>query len=86
MCFEDEIFEKHYNDPNHENYRNIVRLIEALGVCHTVIAEKKKDKEGKDFVLYNASSPDELALVNGARYLGFAFRERDDEGDMIIDV
>lgn len=86
MCFEDEIFEKHYYDPNHENYRNIVRLIEALGVCHTVIAEKKKDKEGKDFVLYNASSPDELALVNGARYLGFAFRERDEEGDMIIDV
>jgi hypothetical protein len=37
-------------------------------------------------VAYNASSPDELALVNGARYLGFAFRERDEEGDMIIDI
>ena len=34
---------------------------------------------------YNASSPDELALVNGARYLGFAFRERNEDGDLIID-
>ena len=33
--------------------------------------------------MYNASSPDELALVNGARHLGFAFESRDDEGNMV---
>ena len=33
--------------------------------------------------MYNASSPDELAIVNGARHLGFAFHERDDSGNMI---
>lgn len=60
-------------------------MIEALGVCHTVIAQKKHDKDGKEYVAYNASSPDELALVNGARYLGFAFRERNEDGDLIID-
>lgn len=86
VCFEDPTFYEHQKNPNHDNYKGINLLIEALGICHTVIAEKKKDKEGNPYVSYNASSPDELALVNGARYLGFAFRERDEEGDMIVDV
>ena len=86
VCFEDPVFDKHYSDPHCENYSNVCDLIDCLGLCHTVIAERKKDKEGKEYVAYNASSPDELALVNGARYLGFAFRERDEEGDMVIDV
>ena len=34
-----------------------------LAVCHTVVIEEKR---GKTF--YNASSPDELALVNAAKY------------------
>ena len=37
-------------------------------------------------MIYNASSPDELALVNGARHLGFAFLSRDDEGFMVCDA
>lgn len=79
------IFDDHYSKPDTENYANIMSMIEALGVCHTVIAEPKTDKEGLSYIAYNASSPDELALVNGARSLGFAFRERDEEGDMVID-
>ena len=86
VCFEDPIFYEHHKNPNHENNKGINLLLEALGICHTVIAEKKHDKQGNPYVSYNASSPDELALVNGARYLGFAFRERDEEGDMIVDV
>jgi phospholipid-translocating P-type ATPase (flippase) len=78
-------FDQHFSNHGHENYDNIVTMLEALGVCHTVIAEPKVDKEGKNYIAYNASSPDELALVNGARSLGFAFRERDEEGDVVID-
>ena len=33
--------------------------------------EVTKNKE--KFIAYNATSPDELALVNGARHLGFAY-------------
>ena len=62
------------------------RFLEALGICHTVIAEKKTTKDGKEFVAYNSSSPDELALVNGARHLGFGFRDRDEDANMIIDT
>jgi magnesium-transporting ATPase (P-type) len=35
--------------------------------------------------MYNASSPDELALVNGARHFGFAFKERDENSNMVIE-
>ena len=58
-------------------------FLEALGLCHTVITDVKQTKEGKDYTIYNASSPDELALVNGARHLGFAFDNRDDDGNMV---
>ncbi len=34
---------------------------------------------------YNASSPDELALVNGMRHLGFSFKERDQEDNIVIE-
>ena len=59
------------------------RFLEALGLCHTVITDIKQTKEGENYTLYNASSPDELALVNGARHLGFAFDSRDEDGNMV---
>jgi phospholipid-transporting ATPase len=58
-----------------------------LGVCHTVICENKTDEEsGETYLSYNASSPDELALVNGARYLGFKFEERDEENNLVCSI
>ena len=51
-----------------------------------MITEQKKTKEGEQYISYNASSPDELALVNGARHLGFGFRDRDEDGNMVIDA
>ena len=71
--FKDPRFDRHIADPNHSNYNTLNEFIEALGLCHTVIADNKKDKNGTEYVAYNASSPDELALVNGARHLGFFF-------------
>lgn len=35
--------------------------------------------------MYNASSPDELALVNGMRYFGFEFRDRDEQDNILVD-
>jgi len=56
-------------------------MLEILAVCHTVVVETRNGK-----VLYNASSPDELALVNGAKYLGYDFKERDEDDNVIIEV
>ena len=62
------------------------RFHEALGLCHTVITDTKKTKEEVEYIAYNASSPDELALVNGARHLGFFFRERDEDNNMVCET
>ncbi|KAH8096781.1 calcium transporting ATPase [Cristinia sonorae] len=49
----------------------INEFITLLAVCHTVIPEVK---EGK--LHYQASSPDEAALVSGAEQLGYQFHTR----------
>ena len=60
---------------------NVNKFIECLGICHTIITEEKTHSVTKQkFINYNASSPDELALVNGARHFGFGFYERDENG------
>ncbi|KZV75965.1 aminophospholipid-transporting P-type ATPase [Peniophora sp. CONT] len=52
--------------------REVVKeFLTLLAVCHTVIPEVK---EGK--IKYQASSPDEAALVEGAELLGFQFHTR----------
>ena len=82
--FYDPMFHAHFNHPEHRNHEALKKLITALGICHTVIPEEKENKNGEKYVVYNASSPDELALVNGARHMGFAFMERDAENNMVI--
>ena len=81
--FEDPNFFEHIQNPNHDNNQNLKNFFQALGLCHTVVNDTKKDKEGNEYIVYNASSPDELALVNGARHLGFFFEDRDSENNMI---
>jgi len=46
-----------------------------LSICHTVIADLKDNK-----LIYNATSPDELALLNFARFVGFEFLGSDENG------
>lgn len=43
-----------------------------LAVCHTVIPEVDEDDPSAEIV-YQASSPDEAALVKGARAMGYVF-------------
>uniref|UniRef100_A0A8C4MZH6 Phospholipid-transporting ATPase n=1 Tax=Equus asinus asinus TaxID=83772 RepID=A0A8C4MZH6_EQUAS len=49
----------------------IQEFLTLLAVCHTVVPEKDGDN-----IIYQASSPDEAALVKGARKLGFVFTAR----------
>jgi phospholipid-transporting ATPase len=46
----------------------IREFLTLLAVCHTVIPEVKDEK-----IIYQASSPDEAALVSGAEELGYRF-------------
>ena len=54
------------SDPSHSDYDAVSAALMHMAVCHTVIIDPKKGT-------YNASSPDELALVEGAKFLGFEF-------------
>jgi len=51
-----------------------------LSICHTVIIQEIEDE-----IQYNASSPDELALVNAARYFGFFFKGWDFDNNIEIE-
>lgn len=48
-----------------------------LALCHTIILDERTGK-------YNASSPDELALVNAAKFFGVEFKKRDEDNNMVI--
>ncbi|KAK4705641.1 phospholipid-transporting ATPase, partial [Phenoliferia sp. Uapishka_3] len=55
----------------HETSNIIHEFLTLLATCHTVIPETKDGK-----ITYQASSPDEAALVEGADMLGYRFTTR----------
>jgi phospholipid-transporting ATPase len=73
--------ERHRRDP--EAAENIHEFLALLSTCHTVIPEIKPEKP--DFIKYQAASPDEGALVEGAVQLGYKFRARKPKA-VIIEV
>ncbi|KAG9304740.1 hypothetical protein G9A89_003914 [Geosiphon pyriformis] len=59
---------------NHSTANVINEFLTLLAVCHTVIPERN-EKDPND-IIYQASSPDEAALVKGASVLGYTFTTR----------
>ncbi|EPZ33774.1 P-type ATPase, cytoplasmic N domain-containing protein [Rozella allomycis CSF55] len=53
----------------HASRDTIKEYMKLLSVCHTVIPERGDDGE----IVYQAASPDEGALVNGASLIGYKF-------------
>ncbi|KAI9099801.1 hypothetical protein DFS34DRAFT_507698 [Phlyctochytrium arcticum] len=58
----------------HSNGLLIREFVTLLAVCHTVIPETDEDDPSN--IIYQASSPDEAALVKGAQELGALFHTR----------
>ena len=54
--------------------QKIEAFCQHLAVSHSVVLEKDPEDESK--TTFSASSPDELALVSGAKFLGYEFVER----------
>ena len=48
-----------------------------LAVCHTIVIDKNTGE-------FNAASPDELALVEGARDFGFEFLGKQKDGSLYV--
>ncbi|GAB0091473.1 Phospholipid-transporting ATPase [Sergentomyia squamirostris] len=57
---------------NHPTAPLIADFLTLLAVCHTVIPEKREDGT----ITYHAASPDERALVEGAKCFGYVFETR----------
>ena len=64
-------------DYRHADFNGIKDVLLHLAICHTVVVDKNKG-------VYNAASPDEQALVEGAKEQGYEFVGR--EADNVIVV
>ncbi|CAL3968604.1 hypothetical protein PZA11_004633 [Diplocarpon coronariae] len=62
------------NLESHESALAIHHFLCLLSTCHTVIPEKNDEKGGE--IRYQAASPDEGALVEGAVLMGYQFTAR----------
>ncbi|EGR30728.1 phospholipid-translocating p-type flippase family protein, putative [Ichthyophthirius multifiliis] len=83
--FKDNKFFQNFSDKNNPEYQNILKTLKILALTHTVIIEIKNENGEKEQI-YNASSPDELALVNFAKYCGVEFKGIDEEQNILYQI
>lgn len=55
------------------------RFMTNLALCHTVVIDSATGK-------FNASSPDELALVNFAKQVGYSFEGEDNDKNVTVET
>lgn len=67
------------------NLDMVIKFMECVSLCHSVIVDEDENI-AKNIIKYNASSPDEMSLVNFARSAKFVFKGKSIEGKMIVDV
>lgn len=64
-------------DSYHKERPALVEVLMHLAICHTVVVDKNKG-------VYNAASPDEQALVEGAKDQGFVFVGREPDSVLVV--
>lgn len=64
-----------------EQAQSIQHFLLALSLCHSVLPERSTD--GLNKLVYKAQSPDESALVNFSRDMGFALLDRTRDGVLV---
>lgn len=76
--FEDPHVESNFESEESVEGSYLKKVFSHLALCHSIILDERTKK-------YNSSSPDELALVNAAKFFGVTFEKRDEENNMLID-
>ena len=66
-------------DTKSVRHKDVLDCLVLLAVCHTVATEERNGE-----ILYNAASPDELALLNFAKFVGVEFYDINEENVMTI--
>lgn len=67
---------------NNRQYENAQTYLHHLALCHTIVTSKDPRDETK--IILNSSSPDELSLLNAAKYFGVRFVERNEFNELVI--
>ena len=78
--FKDRNFFSDMENSSSPNHNAVHMALLHLSLCHTTLCELSSNNE----FIYNASSPDELALVNYAKYCGYEFQGKDEENYMSV--
>lgn len=80
--FFDNEFMDHIKDDDHENYNNIKYFLLCICICNSVFTEKNKKNE----LIFEGSSPDEIALINAARYFKYIFLKRKNGNKILLEI
>lgn len=64
-------------DRQNQNHSTVEDVLLFLALCHSIVIDKRTGK-------MNSASPDELALVEGAKVNGYSFQGKADNGDIVI--
>lgn len=64
-------------NPDHPQAIALRKFLIIMGVCHTVVCDREQN--GSNEILYQSSSPDELALVTSAKDIGYELVARSSE-------
>ena len=70
------------SNPRHPEHKAMKAFFEFMAICHSVFPASKP---GSNEIILQASSPDELALVESSKALGIEFFERSEGKIMIRD-
>ena len=62
--------------------KKIEDFLYILSVCHDIFPEE--NKENKEEIIYQGSSPDEISLVKGAALLGYKYKSKSN-GEIIVE-
>lgn len=57
---------------------SVEKTLMHIALCHSIVIDRRTNK-------MNSSSPDELALVEGAKKLGYVFIGKDTHGKITIE-
>lgn len=65
--------------PTSPEYKNVKKCIFFLSICHSAVVETDGEHTN-----YSASSPDEMAFINFAKFCGTEFKGINDNHELII--
>ena len=80
--FYDNEFLEHIKDDDHENYLNIKYFLLCISLCHSIYTETNNKNE----LIFQGSSPDEISLINAARYFQYVFLKRELGNIIVLEI